>query len=157
LTNLDGKGWYIAVIEKMKALVREKDTCVLATVHENEPHCSLMSYVTDPDCTRLYMATHRDTRKFHNLAGNPKVSLLIDTREGGEGADRNAVKALTVSGSFERLEDTAIRAAIKTQLLAQHPHLVVFLGDPGAEIFAVRISAFQLLDGITDSSFVAVE
>jgi len=37
------------MIEKIKALVREKDTCVLATVSENSPHCSLMSYVTDSE------------------------------------------------------------------------------------------------------------
>jgi nitroimidazol reductase NimA-like FMN-containing flavoprotein (pyridoxamine 5'-phosphate oxidase superfamily) len=145
------------VIVKMKALVREKDTCVLATVHDDQPHCSLMSYVTDRDCTRLYMVTYRETKKFHNLAGNPKVSLLIDTREEGDGANRGAVKALTVSGTFEPIVDPGERLEARNSLLARHPHLKVFLDDPAAEVFAVRIRTFQLLDGITDSSFVAVD
>jgi nitroimidazol reductase NimA-like FMN-containing flavoprotein (pyridoxamine 5'-phosphate oxidase superfamily) len=145
------------LIEKMKALVKEKDTCVMATVHENKPHCSLMSYVTDRDCTRLYMVTHRETKKYRNLCENPNVSLLIDTREGGEGTDRNSIRALTVAGKFTIIEDTAEKMRAREGLLARHPLLKVFLDDPGAEVFAVRIASFQLLEGITDSSFVAVE
>ncbi len=145
------------MIEKMRGLVREKDTCVLATTHGDQPHCSLMSYVTDRHCTRLYMVTHRESRKYNNLVANPKVSLLIDTREGAEGVNRNTVKALTVTGIFVTIGDDAERKDAAARLLAGHPHLRVFLDDQDAEVFAVRITAFQLLDGITDSSFVAVE
>jgi nitroimidazol reductase NimA-like FMN-containing flavoprotein (pyridoxamine 5'-phosphate oxidase superfamily) len=68
------------MIEKMKALVKRKDICVLATVSENNPHCSLMAYVTDNDCREIYMVTNRQSTKFRNLSANPLVSLLIDTR-----------------------------------------------------------------------------
>jgi len=49
------------MIEKMKALVREKDVCVMATVSGGKPHCSLMAYVTDDDCSEIYMVTHKHT------------------------------------------------------------------------------------------------
>ncbi len=142
------------MIEKMKALVREKDTCVLATVSEGSPHCSLMSYVTDPECRELYMVTHRQTKKYRNLMENSSVSLLIDTRET---PGKGEIKALTVSGVVQKIEDKAKMDLIRKALLARHPGLRVFLEDPGAEIFAVRVKSFQLLEGIQDAAYVTVE
>ena len=142
------------MIEKMKNLIREKDTCVLATVSEGNPHCSLMSYVTDPECREIYMVTHRQTRKYRNLAGNASVSLLIDTRAG---AGKEEIKALTVGGVFQKIEGAEKLERVRKSLLARHPGLRVFLEDPGAEIFSVRVKSFQLLEGIRDATYVEVE
>jgi len=141
------------MIEKMKSLVREKDTCVLATVSEGKPHCSLMSYVADPECREIYMVTHRQTKKYRNLEGNAAVSLLIDTRAG---AGKDEIKALTVGGIFQKVEGAEKRDRVRTALLARHPGLHVFLEDPDAEIFSVRVTSFQLLEGIRDASYVDV-
>ncbi len=142
------------MIEKMKTLVREKDTCVLATATGGVPHCSLMSYVTDPECREIYMVTHRETKKYRNLTGNPAVSLLIDTREA---PGKKNIKALTVSGLYRKIEDSRKREEVRQALLARHPGLSAFLDDPGAEVFSVRITAFQLLEGIQDAAYVTVE
>ena len=77
-------------LERMKAMVRDHDICVLATVAEGEPHCSLMAYVPDESCREIYMVTHRKTKKYRNLRANPAISLLIDTRESRSGRDRTA-------------------------------------------------------------------
>ena len=69
------------MLKRMKKIVKDKDVCVLATVMDNVPHCSLMSYATDDDCREIYMMTHKQTKKYRNLLQNVKVSLLIDTRE----------------------------------------------------------------------------
>lgn len=144
------------MVEKMKSIVREHDTCVLATATDNNPHCSLMSYVTNPECTAVYMVTRRDTKKYKNLGANPLVSLLIDTREGG-GPDRSTIKALTVAGNFRRVSDPAELLLVRGQLLERHPHLRDFLTDAGVEVFAIKIKSFQLLDGITEATFVEIE
>ena len=47
------------MLKKMKKLVRDKDVCVLATVTDNVPHCSLMSYLDDRDCRSLPCARAR--------------------------------------------------------------------------------------------------
>ena len=83
------------MLAEMKALAREQNTCVLATVGGQKPHCSLMAYVTDENCTEMYMVTHKNTNKYKNLIENPSVSLLIDTREI---SPRTKAKALTVEG-----------------------------------------------------------
>lgn len=142
------------MIEKMKNLIREKDTCVLATVSEGKPHCSLMSYAADPECREIYMVTHRQTKKYRNLEGNASVSLLIDTRGG---AGKEEIKALTVGGIFQKIEGAEKPGRVRRALLVRHPGLRVFLDDPGAEIFSVRVQSLQLLEGIQDAAYVEVE
>jgi nitroimidazol reductase NimA-like FMN-containing flavoprotein (pyridoxamine 5'-phosphate oxidase superfamily) len=46
----------------MKALVKENDIWVLATASADAgPYCSLMAYVCDEVCRKIYMATYRST------------------------------------------------------------------------------------------------
>jgi nitroimidazol reductase NimA-like FMN-containing flavoprotein (pyridoxamine 5'-phosphate oxidase superfamily) len=141
------------MLELMKDLAKQKDTCVLATLSGDVPHCSLMAYVTNEDCSELYMATLRDTQKFRNLIENPSVSLLIDTREDHRGPLRSEAKAMTVSGRCEVIEDTGKQAFVRMRLLERHPYLKAFLDRPDVAIFCVHVASFLLLDGLTDAYF----
>jgi nitroimidazol reductase NimA-like FMN-containing flavoprotein (pyridoxamine 5'-phosphate oxidase superfamily) len=141
------------MLKRMKKLVKDKDVCVLATVTQNVPHCSLMSYVPDRDCREIYMMTRKGTKKYRNLAANRTVSLLIDTREEDCGADRAKIKALTVSGVFTTIGDKGKKKLIRQKLLRKHPQLKPFADDPDTEVFAVKVKSFQLLDGVKDSYF----
>ncbi len=145
------------MLEKMKDIVKANDLCVLATVSEGKPHCSLMTYITDDECSEIFMVSHRQTKKFGNLASNPIVSLLIDTREEKRGQRRIDIKALTVAGEFQTIRDQAKRSLVRAKFLEKHPHLIDFLNDPGAEIFSIRIKSFQLLDGVKDAFFEMIE
>jgi nitroimidazol reductase NimA-like FMN-containing flavoprotein (pyridoxamine 5'-phosphate oxidase superfamily) len=145
------------MLEKMKDLVRSQAVCVLATVSDDQPHCSLMSYATDVQCREIYMVTFRNTKKYRNLTDNPTVSLLIDTREEDRGEKRYQTRALTVDGVFEEVKDQTKRDMIKARLLERHPHLVALTDNPDAEFFTVRIKSLQLLEGIADASFEMVE
>ena len=140
------------MIEKMKALVREKDSCVLATVSSGKPHCSLMSYIADPDCREIFMVTHSRTRKYNNLQENPCVSLLIDTREEDRDLAVGQKKALTVSGTFQEV-DPAREKGIRAQFLARHPQLKALVEDPEAVTISIRVQSFQLLEGVRDAYF----
>ena len=138
------------MLEKMKALAREKNSCVLATIVDNKPYCSLMAYVTNPACTEIYMVTHSNTQKFKNLAANPAVSLMIDTRDT---SPRTAAQALTVAGTFQKITDSAKEKEVRRQLLTAHPYLREFMDRPEAEVFQINIESFLLLDGLTRASF----
>ncbi len=144
------------VLDEMKALFREKDICVLATVSDNRPHCSLMAYVANDACTEIYMVTFKDTRKYRNLRENPWVSLLIDTREEDRGLRRPQAKALTVTGVFEQIGDDGMRRQIREALMRKHAQLEGFADHPDAEVFSIRIHSFLLLDGLTNSHFETV-
>jgi nitroimidazol reductase NimA-like FMN-containing flavoprotein (pyridoxamine 5'-phosphate oxidase superfamily) len=144
------------MLDKMKALVREKDMCVLATVSNNRPHCSLMAYIADDACTEMYMVTFKHTKKYRNLRENPWVSLLIDTREENPGSRRSQAKALTVTGVLEQIGDDNMRHQIREALMKRHAQLEGFADHPDAEVFAIRIHSFLLLDGLTNSYFETV-
>jgi nitroimidazol reductase NimA-like FMN-containing flavoprotein (pyridoxamine 5'-phosphate oxidase superfamily) len=145
-----------AMLDKMTALLKAKDICVLATVSDNRPHCSLMVYATDEQCHEIYMVTHRQTKKFRNLTENPVVSLLIDTREEDLGLRRSNAKALTVNGVFKKMNEPHERELILARLVQRHPHLKNFAEDPDAELIRIKIESFLLLEGLTSSYFEAV-
>ena len=145
------------MLEKMKDIVKGNDLCVLATVSEGKPHCSLMSYISDEKGQEIYLISHKQTKKYFNLMENPTVSLLIDTREEEKGQRRIYIKALTVSGEFQTIKDSGKKDIIRSKFLKRHPHLTDFLNDPGAEIFSIKIKSFQLLDGVKDAFFETID
>ena len=145
------------MLEKMQAIVKGNDLCVLATVSEGRPHCSLMSYISDEEGRQIYLISQKQTRKYINLVENPTVSLLIDTREKEKGQRRIYIKALTVSGEFQTINDLGKKDLIRAKFLKRHSHLTGFLSDPGAEIFSIKIKSFQLLDGVKDAFFETMD
>ena len=145
------------MLEQMKDIVKANDLCVLATVSEGKPHCSLMSYISDEEGQEIYLISNKETKKYSNLMENPTVSLLIDTREEEKGKRRVYIKALTVSGEFQTIKNPGKKDIIRAKFLKRHPHLVDFLNDPGAEIFSIRIKSFQLLDGVKDAFFETID
>ena len=140
------------MLDQMKALAREKNTCVLATDAGGKPYCSLMAYVTDASCQEIYMVTHRNTQKYKNLMENPAVSLLIDSREK---TPRHRVQALTVEGIFHKIEDDAKRTQVRKRLIKTHPHLSDFIDHADAEIFCIKVGSFLLLNGLSEAHFKA--
>jgi len=145
------------MLERIKSLVKEKDICVLATVSGDKPHCSLMAYVTDDDCREIYMVTHRESRKYENLMKNRSVSLLIDTREEHAGSRLPEAKALTVSGTFMKIDDKDKKIQVRSKLVERHPHVKEFLDHPDAEILCIRVESFLLLNGLTDAHYETVQ
>ena len=124
------------MLKEMKALAREKNTCVLATITDRKPYCSLMAYVTDKACTEMYMVTHRQSKKYQNLIANPAVSLLIDTRDT---SPRSAARAMTVEGVFQKITNPTKEKEARRILLSAHPHLNEFMLHPEAEVFQIKI------------------
>jgi nitroimidazol reductase NimA-like FMN-containing flavoprotein (pyridoxamine 5'-phosphate oxidase superfamily) len=139
--------------EDIQALICRNNRCVLATVSGDRPHCSLMSYVADPQCRELYMVTLRDTRKFANLLANPRASLLIDTREEDAGGRAGGTKAVTVHGVFRAIADPAKKAAVRAQLAVAHPQLQEFISNPEAELLCISVESVLLLEGVSELYF----
>lgn len=138
---------------RMRALLLMKDTAVLATAGpDGAPHTSLMAYLaleTEPDT--LYLLTP-PSRKLENMRSNPRVSLLIDTREDAARDETSLpqaqrVQALTVTGEAEVVENGQEAGLLREALLARHPRLTS-LAEAG-ETLVVRVKAlrYQLLSG----------
>ncbi len=142
------------MIEKIKALAHEKDICVLATISEKGPYCSLMAYALDENAVEFYMTTSRLTRKYANIEKNPNVSLLIDSRDT---IPRTQAQALTVTGECEIISShDPKRQSVKEKLLERHPHLKIILERPDSEILCVKAESYLFLHGLSDAFFEKV-
>ncbi|WP_158407302.1 pyridoxamine 5'-phosphate oxidase family protein [Megalodesulfovibrio gigas] len=136
-------------------LLDASDLAVLATCParaDAPPHCSLMAYALDAERRHLLLTTPQDSRKYANLMENPRVSLLVDTRQVHA---REAVQALTVSAV---LADTPPEAAagLRARFLARHPRLTEFASRPDTALIRLRLTAFQLLDGVEHAQYVSL-
>lgn len=134
----------------IQKMILENKICVMATVADGVPHCSLMSYAAEDDGHAIYMATLKDTKKYRNLIATPKVSLLIDTRDTSASGK---TRALTVTGVFQAIDDENRINEIREKLIKKHPDLKKFFNDPDSRIVVIKVTALQLLDSVTDAYF----
>lgn len=141
----------IVMRNDIKALVRSKQHCVLATAVDGLPYCSLMAYATEKDCSRFIMVTQRQTRKFQNISRNPRVSLLIDSRETPK------PQAVTIEGSGEEIIDETDREAAAGLLLSSHPGLAAFIRDPHVVFIRITADSAVFLNGLTDAHREKIE
>ena len=144
------------MLEEMKALAKQKDICVLATVSDGNPHCSLMAYATDDDCREIYMITQKGTKKYKNLIKNPSVSLLIDTREEQVDSHPLQAKALTIAGLFQEIDDEYKKRLTRVRLLERHPYLAEFIDQTDTELICIKATSFLVLNGLKEAHFEAV-
>lgn len=132
------------MLQKVKEIILEHDLAVLATCFENKPHCSLMAYVPDSECRILRMLTLKDSRKYFNISRNPRVSLLIDTRN--PETPREEFKALTISGMCVEAS-TKEQKSLKEMLIRKHAQLKGLAGREDSIVLEVSIESLQLLEG----------
>lgn len=138
------------MLDKVKTILRENTLCVLCTEADGNPYCSLMTYLLNDDFSVLYLVSTRESRKYQNLLANPRVSVLVDTRQHqGSSAAANIV-SVTFEGLFQSLADFEIQS-IKINLSREHGELAEILNNPDFVVFAIKLQSFLLLDGPVDS------
>lgn len=142
---------WVAMLDQINALIRENDICVLATAGEQGPHTSLMAYACSTDCSRIYLVTPRQTQKYRNLCVQPRVSLMVDTREQ---APRGSVRALTINGRGYEISDAAESASVRKVFSQRHAHLLPLLEQNDIAFFSVVIEALQLLNGPCEAHYI---
>jgi heme iron utilization protein len=80
---------------ELRALLGSQRLAVLSTHDEGQPYASLVAFATSSDLSRILFATARTTRKFHNMANDARVALLVDNRSNTE-RDFHQATAVTV-------------------------------------------------------------
>ncbi|KAF5068305.1 Pyridoxamine 5'-phosphate oxidase [anaerobic digester metagenome] len=132
------------MLAKLESLLRNNSLCVLCTEATGNPYCSLMTYLSSDDLTSLYLVATRESRKFQNLLANPRVSVLVDSRQHqGQGAN---IVSVTLAGLFQPLTEAEV-PPIKTTFAEKHPELAEILSHPDSLVFAIKLQSYLLLDG----------
>jgi nitroimidazol reductase NimA-like FMN-containing flavoprotein (pyridoxamine 5'-phosphate oxidase superfamily) len=140
----------LTIAQKM---LKENDLCVLATCADNLPNSSLMQYIYDGNCMSVFMLTLKGSSKQINIAANPQVSILIDTRIDSKQSGL-PIKALTVYGKAEFVQEPQRRQALVDQMVDRFSSLAELASDKRCLVIQMRIEKMLLLDGVNDKSTI---
>ena len=101
--------------ELLKELLHSQITGVIATEKDHQPYTNLVAFSFSENLKNFFFATPINTTKYKNLAGNPHVSLLIDTRKNNR-EDFSDSAAVTVLGTCRGLP--GLREFLKNEMIA---------------------------------------
>ena len=140
----------LTIAQKM---LEENNLCVLATCNNNLPNSSLMHYIFDDNGMRIFMLTLKGSSKHTNIASNPMVSILIDTRTDCQRSGL-PILALTVYGKAEFVQDPQRHQKLVDQMVDRFPTLLELASDNRCLVIRIQIEKMLLLDGIKDQSTI---
>ena len=127
------------VASEIKALCFEQPFAVLATQDEVRPYTNLISFAVDEDLKHLTFATPSQTRKYHLIAKNKNVSLLIDNRD-RQPESINLIRAITITGEARPLEDSSEIEHWSKLLINRHNYLDKFINSPSSSLILADIT-----------------
>ena len=133
---------------QVRELFRTQGLAVLSTQGEGQPYSSLVAFAATPGLDALLFATTRTTRKYSNLAAEPRVSFLIDNRSNRE-ADFHEAMAATAVGTAGEAEGASL-TDLRRIYLAKHPYLEDFLAAPTCALIRVRVEAYYVVERFQD-------
>jgi nitroimidazol reductase NimA-like FMN-containing flavoprotein (pyridoxamine 5'-phosphate oxidase superfamily) len=129
--------------ETLKTLFDTQQFAVLATQEEGQPYVSLMAFAATDDLRHLIFATERGTRKYANLANNPRTAALIDNRS-NQGSDTEQAIAVTALGETRELDkDQRLSTFVE-----KHPQLQAFAESPSCALVAMRVVTYYVVEGL---------
>jgi nitroimidazol reductase NimA-like FMN-containing flavoprotein (pyridoxamine 5'-phosphate oxidase superfamily) len=141
------------MISIAKKMISDNNLCVLSTCGDRQPNTSLMQYICDESCTKLFMITLKGSQKQQNIEKNPRVSLLIDTRADLT-RNKQPVKSLTVYGQAEFIRDAPRKNELISQLVQKNNNLQMLAGDSNCLVIQVSAEKLLLLDGVDKTTYM---
>jgi nitroimidazol reductase NimA-like FMN-containing flavoprotein (pyridoxamine 5'-phosphate oxidase superfamily) len=145
----------IAIKKYIENIFKIRRFAVLATEGEGQPHASLIAVTPMDDFRKLIFATYRNTRKYHNLAHNGKVAVLV------ESIDINRSKlqqsfVVTAFGHIEKLEIEEENIVFNAHL-ERHPELLSFLQSEDCSLMLIKVDTYQVVRGIDDVEWWTID
>jgi putative heme iron utilization protein len=132
-------------VEWAKDLLRAIRAGALGTLDRNTGHpvVTLTTVATDTDGAPVILISNLSSHTA-NLKADPRASVLLART--GKG-DPLAHPRLTVLGSFERVEDEALRARLRGRFLARHPKSQIYIDFPDFSFWRLNVVAGHLNGG----------
>ncbi len=135
---MNTKNWTMVV-----DMLRQQPFGVLGTSREGHAYTSLVAFAAAADLDKIYFATTRATRKYHNLNQDNQVALLIDNRS-DHSMSLYESAAVTAYGTASEVDPDGEQQAGRAYLL-KHPHLRTFLSSPSTALFCIQVGTYQLV------------
>lgn len=131
------------LIQQLKELFSGQPLAVLSTHEHGQPYGNLVAFTATQDMKSLVFATTRATRKFGNIADDPRVSMLIDNRS-NQASDFHDAMAVTATGSAEEVMGQE-KGAFLRPYLTKHPHLEDFVMSPTCALMRVEVDRYYVV------------
>jgi heme iron utilization protein len=138
------------ILDSIGRLLASQRVGVLGTHYHDEPHQSLIAYITSEDHLSIYFTTPPDTRKVAAMEKDPRVAFLVDDRQNVESAF-DGCTAVTAYGIAEPMPEPH-RHSIVLRYRERHPYLEEFVGSPSCRWYRIRVQRYSLV-----SRFQSVE
>jgi nitroimidazol reductase NimA-like FMN-containing flavoprotein (pyridoxamine 5'-phosphate oxidase superfamily) len=116
---------------------------VLATQGPGQPYASLVGVCADEELRHLYFVTTRATRKFHYLAADPHVAMLVDSRSDDD-LDFHGAVAATAVGTARELAGEEREERLAAFLLRQ-PQLRGFASAPTTALVELTVQTYYVV------------
>ena len=142
MSNHSGIKTYIEDIFKTRRFA------VLATEGNGQPHASLIAFTPMEGFRKLIFATYRNTRKYHNLANNGKVAVLVESII----INRSGLQESFVLTAFGHVEEIGLieKNIIFEAHLKRHPELLSFMNSEECSLVRIKVDTYQVVRGIDD-------
>jgi len=66
------------------------------------------------------------------------------------------MKALTIAGLFQEIDDEHKKRLARARLLERHPYLAGFIDQTDTELICIKATSFLVLNGLKEAHFEAV-
>lgn len=129
---------------ELTKLLKSQKLAVLSTHDRGQPYASLVAFAASEDGRRLLFSTARSTRKYHNLANDARVAMLIDNRSNTE-RDFHEATAATAVGVGRDVPLEALSQA-RALYLTRHPYLEGFVSSESCALVEVSVERYLVVN-----------
>lgn len=129
-----------ALRKLLKDLFKSQRFAVLATQDSVQPYGNLVAFATTNDLKYILFATVRGTRKYANIAGNPRVAMVMDNRTNQEEDLKKAI-AVTATGIVKEVKESEKNRLLKVYL-SRHPNLKKFVTSPECVLLKLKVDIY---------------
>src|SRR5664279_6424617 len=127
-----------------RSLLRRSRQGALATLMagSGDPYCSLVNLASHPDGSPILLIS-RLALHTRNILGDPRVSLMLDERAGGDPLEGSRIM---LAGQAEEAAGEAV-ALLRRRYLNAHPSAAAFVDFGDFSFFRIRPSGTHLVAG----------
>jgi len=143
------------MLANVKKILLDNNLCVLCTCNEDSPDSSLMLYMCDDACTKMYMLTLKEGTKYSNIINNANVSLLIDTRDRIQDKGTQ-IQALTINGEASIVEDKDGSMKAIDKLLQKHDKLENLASNKNVCVIEISIKDVIFLESVENAHYISL-
>ncbi len=134
-----------SVRSAIESLFADQRLAVLSTCGaDGHPYASLVCVVAEADLAGIHFATTRATRKFANLAAEPRAALLVENSRNRQ-ADIYEAMAVTAIGTVQEV-DGAAAETIRALYRQRHPQLEAFVAAPSTALLRLAVKRYYLVN-----------